>query len=293
MRRGERRRALVSRWTSLTGWRLHARVSTLPVPADAPVVVLVHGLLVSSRYMVPTAERLAPYCRVHAPDLPGYGKSTKPAHVLTVPELADSLAGYVQANELGRVTLLGNSFGCQIAADCAARYPALVERLVLVGPTTDPRQRSLKQVATWLAIVPLEPLSLFLVVARDLLDVGPRRTLLLFQHMLQDRIEDKLPGIAAPTLVVRGSRDTTVPQDWAETVTRLLPRARLVVVPDRPHTLNYDAPDALERIVRPFLLASRQSFTDGAAPGNNPLRRPPAGIALAPFSGGELAPRHR
>ena len=78
----------------------------------------------------------------------------------TVPELADSLADYIQANRLGRVAVLANSFGCQIAADCAARYPELVERLVLVGPTTDPRQRSLVQIATWLAIVPLEPLPL-------------------------------------------------------------------------------------------------------------------------------------
>jgi pimeloyl-ACP methyl ester carboxylesterase len=257
-------RVLVSRWTRLAGWCLHARVSALPVPADAPTVVLVHGLLVSSRYMVPTAKRLAPYCRVHSPDLPGYGKSTKPGHVLTVPELADSLADYIRANRLGRVALLANSFGCQIAADCAARYPELVERLVLVGPTTDPRQRSLVQIATWLAIVPLEPLPLFFVVARDLLDVGPRRLLVMFWYMLEDRIEDKLPLIRVPTLVVRGALDTTVPQDWAETVTRLLPRAGLVVIRGRPHTLNYDAPEALERVVRPFLLAP--SSADRAGP---------------------------
>jgi 2-hydroxy-6-oxonona-2,4-dienedioate hydrolase len=37
-------------------------------------VVLVHGLVVSSRCMVPTLKRLAAYHRVCAPQLPGFGE---------------------------------------------------------------------------------------------------------------------------------------------------------------------------------------------------------------------------
>src|SRR3954463_12088270 len=114
---------LASRWVRAGRLRLHARVSVLPVAASAPTVVLVHGLLVSSRYMIPTAERLAAYCHVHSPDLPGYGKSAKPRAALDVPRLADALAAYIEAAGLERVVLLANSFGCQVAADYAARYP--------------------------------------------------------------------------------------------------------------------------------------------------------------------------
>lgn len=59
---------LESRWAVVDGRRMHARVSTTPAPAGSPMVVLVHGLVVSSRYMIPTAEKLAPHHEVYVPD---------------------------------------------------------------------------------------------------------------------------------------------------------------------------------------------------------------------------------
>ncbi len=58
---------------------MHARVSEDRSPEGRPAVILVHGLVVSSRYMVPTLRQLAPHYRVYAPDLPGFGKSTNPS----------------------------------------------------------------------------------------------------------------------------------------------------------------------------------------------------------------------
>jgi 2-hydroxy-6-oxonona-2,4-dienedioate hydrolase len=60
-------------WIVVAGTQMHARVSG--VPGDGPAVVLVHGLVVSARYMIPTMKRLALGQRVYAPDLPGSGKS--------------------------------------------------------------------------------------------------------------------------------------------------------------------------------------------------------------------------
>ncbi len=53
---------LQSQYTIVDGLSMHARVSAEPV--DAPVVILVHGLVVSSSYMIPTAELLATDYRV-------------------------------------------------------------------------------------------------------------------------------------------------------------------------------------------------------------------------------------
>jgi 2-hydroxy-6-oxonona-2,4-dienedioate hydrolase len=55
---------------------MHARISERGV---GPPVVLVHGLVVSSRYMVPLAEVLARWFDVYAPDLAGFGRSEKPS----------------------------------------------------------------------------------------------------------------------------------------------------------------------------------------------------------------------
>jgi pimeloyl-ACP methyl ester carboxylesterase len=216
--------------------------------------------MVSSRYMVPTGERLAPYVQVYAPDLPGYGKSDKPTRALSVPELADALEAWMRAVGLRRASLVGNSFGCQILVDFAARYPERVERLVLLGPTGDPHARSLLRIAgRWLLNVPLEPIALDWVAARDFLDMGPRRTIGTIRQMLQDGIEAKLPLVRAPTLVVRGSLDTTVPQRWADEVIRLLPHGRLAVIRGAPHTVNYNSPGAVTRLVLAFLAEQQET----------------------------------
>ena len=97
-----------------------------------------HGLVVSSRYMVPILKRLAAYHRVYAPDLPGCGESEKPRRVLNVARLSDYLAAWMREIGLERAALIGNSFRYQIIADLAVRHPERFERAVLQGPAMDP-----------------------------------------------------------------------------------------------------------------------------------------------------------
>src|SRR4051812_4766159 len=62
---------LTSVWAQVGGLRMHARAGLAAADTAALPVVLVHGLVVSSIYMIPLAERLAVRVRVYAPDLPG------------------------------------------------------------------------------------------------------------------------------------------------------------------------------------------------------------------------------
>jgi 2-hydroxy-6-oxonona-2,4-dienedioate hydrolase len=257
---------LRSEWADIGHCRIHARVSTSAISSDMPAVVLVHGIGVSSRYMVPAAIRLAESCRVYAPDLPGFGLSAKPARVLDVPALADALAAWMRALKLTPAALLGNSFGCQIIAELGARHPSLITRVVLQGPTMDPRVRSVpRQLLRWALNSPFEPAgagtSLGSVVRQDYRDAGVWRVLATFRHALRDRIEDKLPRLQAPALVVRGARDPIVPQRWAEEAARLLPCGRLVVVPKAAHTMCFTSPDELVRVVRPFFDEDRRPLS--------------------------------
>ncbi len=245
---------LESEWVTVDGLPVHARVSVDPAPVGSLPVVLVHGIGVASRFMVPIAERLAPHHPAYAPDLPGFGTSGKPIHTLNLIELTDALVSWTRAIGLEGAAFLGNSFGCQIVADLAVRYPELVERVVLQGPTTDPRARQAwRQIARLLRNSRREPLSHGLISAREYPRCGFRRLAKTFRYALEDHIEEKLPHVRVPALVVRGSKDPIVPQRWAEEATRLLPEGRLVVIPGAPHTLVYDAPLELARVVRPFL----------------------------------------
>jgi 2-hydroxy-6-oxonona-2,4-dienedioate hydrolase len=244
---------IVSRWTEVGGLLVHARVSVCRPRSTNIPIVLVHGL-VSSRHMLPAAEELAPFAGVWAPDLPGFGRSAKPSHVLDVPALADALGGWMDAAELDRAAFVANSFGCQVVVDLAVRHAARVERIVLNGPTIDPQARSVaRQVGRWLLDGRYESPSLVVVLARDYRDAGARRLARTFGHALRDPIAEKLPRVRAPALVVRGGRDPIVPQRWAEEATRLLPSGRLVVVPGVGHAVNYTAPRELARVVLSFL----------------------------------------
>jgi pimeloyl-ACP methyl ester carboxylesterase len=252
---------LVSTWVPVQGLRLHAWTTAKALPPDAPTVVLVHGVAVSSRYLLPLAQHLAPRVRVYVPDLPGYGRSDRPAGGdLTVPELADALVGWIDRVGLERPHLLGNSFGCQVIADLAARHPDRVGRIVLQGPTFDPDARSAwRQALRWLAVVPFERFSEGFVMSRDLWDLGAWRAVDMIRKGLDDRIELKLPHIVAPTLVVRGTRDAIVPRRWAETAARLLPNGRLIVLPGAAHTINYSQPDRLAEVIWPFLIGGHDA----------------------------------
>lgn len=245
---------LEGRWAVVDGVLMYARVSVDTVPPAATPVVLVHGLAVSSQYLVPTAERLAPNFPVFVPDLPGYGKSANPRRVLGVPGLADALAGWMGTVGIGRAHLIGNSLGCQTIVELAVRYPELVESAVLVGPTMDPSGGSIVQQGFRLGLDILrEPPSAWIVQGYDYWMFGLRRTLVTLHYALNDPIREKLPRVGVPMLVVRGEHDAIVSQSWAEEVARLLPIGRLEVVPGAAHIVNFNAAPRLVRLFRAFV----------------------------------------
>lgn len=246
--------ALASVWTTLGGLRCRAVVSVRPAPPDAPQIVLVHGFAVSSRYMLPTAERLAGRYPVFAPDLPGYGLSAGPEHVLDVPELAEFLVEWMTRRKIDRAVLAGNSFGCQIIAELALRYPERVSHVIMIGPTADANARTLRHHIWRLARDLLhEPFRLWLIQTRDYLDFGLRWQWKTARYMLDDRIEAKLPLLRMPVLVLRGEHDPIAPQRWIEQLARLAPDGALAVIPGAGHAVNYSAPDALAAEIERFL----------------------------------------
>jgi 2-hydroxy-6-oxonona-2,4-dienedioate hydrolase len=239
-------------WTETAAGRMHARVGGEGISGTP--VVLVHGMVISGRYMVPTAEELAQLCPVYAIDLPGYGDSVKPLTILGLAELADALAAWMDAMRFPSAHLVANSFGCQVLAEFALRHARRVDRLVFQGPTVDPKARTLgKQLVRLLRNTPSEAGGLGWITVVDYVKAGMRRIRATMRMAIEDRIEDKLPRIAAPTLVVRGGNDPLVPQEWADEVVRRLPRGELRVLPGLGHTINYTAPKEFVSAMRPFL----------------------------------------
>ena len=237
-------------WTEVRGARMHA----VAIGAGTPVV-LVHGYGVSGAYMLPLARSLAGSFSAFVPDLPGQGKSEQLRGAISLAEHADSLGAWIEANELVRPAFVANSMGCQVVTELAVRRPEEVGPMVLVGPTVDPARRGRRhQLFSALRDSAREPFSLIALAARDDLAAGPRVLLSTARAVLADRIEERLPLIEQPTVVVHGDQDAFVGREWAERVATLLPRGRLQVVPGEPHAVHYTRPELVAALVRELLV---------------------------------------
>lgn len=246
------------RWDQVGGLRMHARtLAECPRAAGAeplPKVVLVHGLGISSRYMVPMLRRLAGDHHVWAPDLPGIGHSARPPRPLSLAQLADVLVAWMDVVGLDRPALLGHSLGCQVAGHLADRHPRRVSALVLASPSRDPQARWPWQHA-WrlIADAPREAPELLPIAVTDYLRAGPRRMWRTLREAMDTDAAARLSRIDHPTLVVRGERDPIVSGQWAVAITRLLHAGTLVTLPGAPHAVNYTTASDLADVVRPFL----------------------------------------
>ncbi|AGZ42355.1 alpha/beta fold hydrolase [Actinoplanes friuliensis] len=222
----------VSRRVEVAGLRLHVRSRAA---ATGRPWVLLHGLAVSHRYLMPTAAALegGP---VHVPDLVGFGLSVKPRPVLDVVGHSRVIAAWLDAEGIGPASVLANSFGCQVAVELAIRRPDLVAALVLVGPTVDPdAPTSAGQAGRWLLDLTREDPRQAALIAADVRDAGIRRVLTTLRLSVRHRIEQRLPLVTQPVLVLRGEHDPIVPPRWARDAGLLAPRGATGEIPGAAH----------------------------------------------------------
>jgi pimeloyl-ACP methyl ester carboxylesterase len=195
------------------------------ISGTATPCVLLHGLAVSHRYLMPTAGLLGPRS-VYVPDLGGFGLSDKPGTAFDVGGHADLIAALLDTLGAAPVALLGNSFGCQVAVDVALRRPDLVAALILVGPTTDPAAATARgQLGRLVRDLLHEDPRQAPILAADIRDAGPRRILQTLRYAVNDHIDAKLPALRVPNLLIRGSLDRVAPQSWLDGAAALTPGA--------------------------------------------------------------------
>jgi len=254
----------------------------------APVIVTLHGGPGASHdYLRPQFDRLATGRTLLYYDQRGGGQSPAPreapldwrAHV------AD-LAAVVGAHGGPPATLLGFSWGGLLALLFALEHPDLVARLALVGPApTYPEARSAydtefarRQAAPEVAQARAElsrsglrerdPDAFWrgafeLSVAGYFRDPARARNLTPFrvnaraqqavgQSLQGVDLRPRLSAIAAPTLILHGRHDP-VPVAASETLSRLMPDARLVVFEDSGHALYVEETDRFVAVLDSFL----------------------------------------
>jgi pimeloyl-ACP methyl ester carboxylesterase len=224
----------VSRYVSGAGPRLHVR-ERIGSGEPGPAWVLLHGLAVSHRYLMPTALALTG-ARVLVPDLPGFGRSQKTRLAYDVGRHTEVIAAWLDAEGISGAYLLGNSFGCQIAVELAVRRPDLVAALVLVGPTVDPAAPTAAgQAWRWCRDLAGEDPKQARIIAADVRDAGPGRVLRTLRHSVRHHIGERLPLVEAPVLVLRGEHDVIAPRRWVARAASLARDGHAGEIPDAAH----------------------------------------------------------
>jgi pimeloyl-ACP methyl ester carboxylesterase len=216
-----------------------------PETPTGHVVVLVHGGGVTreegglfARLADGLAEASVASLRF---DLRGHGESEGRLEELTLAAvLNDIRVAVAQVRELAgvaKVSLLGASFGGGICAYYAAKRPAEVERLVLLNPQLDYKRRTVDNTPFW-EDDRLKPEAAAQLTERGYLAFSPtlRHGRAIFHEVFWFDLDDAIPKITAPTLLVHGTKDTLVP---IESTLRALPlfqtEHRLVKVEGAQH----------------------------------------------------------
>jgi pimeloyl-ACP methyl ester carboxylesterase len=118
---------------SVRGKRVYAATGGKPFDPSLPAIVFMHGAGMDHTVWSLQTRWFAWHGRsVLAVDLPGHGRSDGPA-LETIGELADWVAALLDAAKLQTAALAGHSMGALVALEAAARHPARVRALALLG----------------------------------------------------------------------------------------------------------------------------------------------------------------
>jgi pimeloyl-ACP methyl ester carboxylesterase len=214
--------------------------------------------------------------RVIAPDLPGSGQSDPPREGYVRTTLGRSIVEFLKGLGEERVAVVAHGLGAFLAVEVAAATPYVVERLVLVSPTIGGIEGTERRLTVEEALAESRiygtgnpPDSLEQIAGHFLrTDEGRRRFLeLRREHCSADAAgiaeELRLAGNArdgillstfrCPTLVVRPEHDTTFSRARGQRVASIIPNGRFVAIADAGHFVHIERPEALARVVLPFL----------------------------------------
>jgi pimeloyl-ACP methyl ester carboxylesterase len=244
-------------------------------------LLFVQGLGYDRSGFGPLPRLLAADFRVVVFDNRGVGESDVPEGPYSVAQLAADAIAVMDAAGFESAHVLGVSLGGFIAQELALSYPGRVRKLVLcstapgsVAPSYPMPERGMEAFAKFPTME--REAGLRLMVENSLGDHGVRERPELVEEIYRYRLErapsiagwqaqayagatfdayERIPGIAAPTLVIQGGADTVIDPRNADLLAERIPDARLHHVPDRGHLLIWEEGESLAPVVREFLHA--------------------------------------
>jgi pimeloyl-ACP methyl ester carboxylesterase len=257
-----------------------AEISYVDRGAGTPVLLL-HGFPLDHTMWSAQIDALADRCRVIAPDLRGFGRSSLGEVDLesgvSMDQYADDVAELLDALGVQEpVVLVGFSMGGYIAWQFARKYPqrlrALAQCDTKASADTDEaranRQKMADNIHDWgasrvaemmgpklLAARTFETQPEVVAAVREVVERTSPAAIAAAQRGMAARrdMTSFLPTIRVPTLVLVGAEDAISPPQEMQTIAAAIPNARFVEIPNSGHMTAMENPWAVNSALLHFL----------------------------------------
>jgi 4,5:9,10-diseco-3-hydroxy-5,9,17-trioxoandrosta-1(10),2-diene-4-oate hydrolase len=273
----EDRLEALSRDVDVGGERIHYAEA-----GHGPAILFCHGIPLSMSSWQDLFFALAPHYRVIAVDMPGYGRSSKPAGDYDLATIGAQIARLCAAIGADRIHVVGSSFGAAVAVTLALEHPRLVDRLVLINSVgiaggTHAIERLVRSAlirniaalallqqglgrsifraklrASYETIDPDEALvdHYYRLLLRD---HGERSFLQTLQRFDEAALQARLPHLTHPVLSIWGGHDRVLPLSKSLKVQSLLPNCWSTVIAAAGHLPHEERPEECTRRIHDFL----------------------------------------
>ena len=261
----------------MNGERAYAYTGGKAFEPKLPTIALIHGWEQDHSVWILQSRYLAHHgYGVLALDLPGHGRS-RGAPLARIEEMADWAIAVLDAAGVKSAALVGHSMGSLAALECAARYPARVSRIALLGTAFPMRvspellEATRKNEAAAQAMInvwshsayahyPSNPGPGFWVIGGNLRLMQRQKPSVLHADFFAcNNYSDGLESAArvkCPALLLLGKRDAMTPASAARDLAKAIPGARCVTLEGSGHNLMGEKPDEVLDTLREFFRAS-------------------------------------
>ena len=246
------------------------RIRLMRGGAGAPLLFLHGGG--GAGIWLPCMAQLAKKFDVIAPEHPGFGDSDTPPWLDTIEDLANFYLDFLDQLDLRGVHLIGSSLGGWVAAELAVRNATRLASLTLIG-AAGIHLKDVEQVDTFLSNDEQRIRDLFhdqelaeAVIAGserpELEDAALKNRMMTAKLSWQPRNHDPqlrkwLHRIKVPTLLVWGDHDRLFPKEYALAYQRLIPGAKVVIIPNCGHLPHVEKGDEFAAELETFIRAMR------------------------------------
>ena len=223
-------------------------------------ILILHGWGRSSHDWNQIAQKLSSQYQVILLDLPGFGDSTIPeSEVWGIFEYAEIVEKFIKKLGLKKITLIGHSFGGEIALVIAAKNPVYLEKLILVDSAGVDKAGFWTKVKIKIfkigKIVPL-PKQLYEALvwrlgSKTYASAGKLRT--SFKKIENQDVSYLIPSIKTPTLIVWGEKDLVLSVNWARKMKDLIKNSTLRIVWGVGHHPHLEKPNKFLEIIKEYL----------------------------------------